>query len=70
MLCVPTPPLFVYDIGAFGFVGQPLSRMLRKTAITEFLVTSLVCFIQTAEFGVPDLFVLNSFHELQEERCK
>lgn len=67
MLCVPTPPIFAYYSGTFGNSGQQFSRLLRKTAITKFMVMSSACFTQAAEFGVLDFFFPSRFHVLQEK---
>lgn len=67
MLCVLTPLMFAYFSGAFGIDGQPFSRLLRKTTITEFTVMSFVCFIRAAEVSVPELFLPSRLRALQNE---
>lgn len=57
MLCVPSPPVFAYYSGVLGDGGHCFGHLLRATAITEFTITSFVCFIRAAEFGATDLFL-------------
>lgn len=59
ILCVPIPPMFAYYSGAFENGGQAFIQLLWRTAIKVFMVMSFVCFIWTAEFGVPELFLPN-----------
>lgn len=64
-LCVPTPQMFPISLGEIGKSGRPFSRLLRRTAITELTVTSLVCYICAAEIGVLNLFLPSRFHSFQ-----
>lgn len=67
MLYVSTSPMFASYFGAFENGGKPFSSLLYKAENTEFAVMPSVCLIQTAEFGVFDLFQTSGFCGLHDE---
>lgn len=56
LLCVPTPPMFVYDSATFGDNAQRANGLSKETAITELFIMSIIFFIQTAEHEVTNSF--------------
>lgn len=68
MVCVATPPMFVYSSGAFGCEENPFSRLLCQTANAKLTLMLYVCFIRAAELDVPDLCLWNRSRALREER--
>lgn len=67
MLRVPLPPMFAYYSSAFGDTAQRLRHLLLKTAITEFTIMSLGCFIADAEPGVAHIFMPARLRVLAED---
>lgn len=57
MLCVPTPPTFVYYMSSFSDNAQQFGYPLLETAIHEFSATSFVSFIRIAEYSVANFFL-------------
>lgn len=57
MLCVLTPPIFLYYFGAFVASPQLIELLLRKNETLEFTIMLFVCFIRTSEYEMPDLFL-------------
>lgn len=67
MLCAPKPLIFAYYSGAFGNGFYSFSQLFWKTAVTGFTVMLFVFFIQTPEFGVPDLLLPERFAAFGDE---